>query len=268
MELGVHQNITKQPTLPDNIEKSVDPLKDGISSIELVRASGSDVDVANAARVSYGKFVTEITERDTKLIKFLLEHNHTSPFEHNQLSFRVKAPIFVARQWMRHRMNSYNEISYRYVKAPLEFYIPPHWRYQDTANKQASVGAFKNDQFLEQYTNSITTSVKTYESLLENGVCRELARGILPLCTYTQFIYTCNLHSLMHFCKLRLHTGAQFEIRMFAQQVLMLALPHFPVSLGEWKKLHASELNLEGFDAFTAAFTKALEETENNGANK
>src|SRR5690349_6130544 len=121
MELSVSQKVTNQPTLSDNIEKSIDPLKDGISSIELVRASGSDVDIANAARVSYCKFVTEITERDTKLIKFLLEHNHTSPFEHNQLSFRVKAPIFVARQWMRHRMNSYNEISYRYVKAPLEF---------------------------------------------------------------------------------------------------------------------------------------------------
>jgi len=246
-------------SIQNNLEKSIDPLRDGISSIELIRVSGSDVDIANAARVSYGKFVTQITERDAKLIKFLLEHNHTSPFEHNQLSFRVKAPIFVTRQWMRHRMNSYNEISYRYVKAPLEFYIPPHWRYQDTANKQASVGAFKNDQFLQGYTDSIKTSVQTYEHLLENGVCRELARGVLPLCTYTQFIYTCNLHSLMHFCKLRLHPGAQFEIRMFAQQILMLALPHFPVSLGEWKKIHAPELTLEGFDTFTAEFTQAIE---------
>lgn len=106
----------------------LDPLNDTISSIELIRVSGSDIDVVNAARVSYGKVSTEISDRDRKLISFLLEHNHTSPFEHNQLSFRIKAPIFVVRQWMRHRMNSYNEISYRYVKSALEFYIPPKWR--------------------------------------------------------------------------------------------------------------------------------------------
>src|SRR5258708_37593499 len=102
---------------------NIDPLGDGISSVELVRVSGSDLDVVNAARVSYGKISTEVSDRDKKLISFLMEHNHTSPFEHNQLSFRIKAPIFVARQWMRHRMNSYNEISYRYVKAALEFYV-------------------------------------------------------------------------------------------------------------------------------------------------
>ena len=103
----------------------LDPLGDGISSVSLTRASGSDVDVVNAARVSYGKITTEVTDRDKKLIRFLITHNHTSPFEHNQLSFRIKAPLFVARQWMRHRMHSYNEISYRYVKAATEFYIPP-----------------------------------------------------------------------------------------------------------------------------------------------
>jgi len=93
--------------------------------------------------------------RTQSLIRFLLKHNHTSPFEHNQLSFRIKAPIFVARQWMRHRMNSYNEISLRYVKAPLEFYIPPQWRSQDTKNKQASIGAFDNTEFVQKYQEVI-----------------------------------------------------------------------------------------------------------------
>src|SRR5947207_12567139 len=83
-------------------ENTIDPLGDGISSVELVRISGSDLDVVNAARVSYGKIATDVSDRDKKLISFLLEHNHTSPFEHNQFSFRIKAPIFVARQWMRH----------------------------------------------------------------------------------------------------------------------------------------------------------------------
>lgn len=241
------------------IEKSIDVLKDGISSLELVRASGTDTDVVNAARVSYGKSVKEITERDTALIKFLIEHKHTSPFEHNQLSFRIKAPIFVARQWMRHRINSYNEISYRYVKAPLEFYIPPYWRSQDTKNKQASIGSFKDDELRRTYMKSIEVSKEAYETMLEKGLCRELARGVLPLCTYTQFIYTCNLHSLMHFLQLRLHAGAQYEIRLFAQGLLAAALPHFPVSLGEWKKNSLKDAEMQEFDSFTAAFTQVID---------
>src|SRR5579871_2778663 len=136
-------------------ENTIDPLGDGISSVELVRVSGSDLDIVNAARVSYGKVSTEVTERDKKLISFLMEHHHTSPFEHNQLSFRIKCPIFVARQWMRHRMNSYNEISYRYVKAPLEFYMPLFWRYQDTKNRQGSVGAFENEELKQKYMETL-----------------------------------------------------------------------------------------------------------------
>ncbi|HTM06656.1 MAG TPA: FAD-dependent thymidylate synthase [Patescibacteria group bacterium] len=252
-------DIEKNSVTSHNItQQTLDPLQDGISSIDLVRVSGSDVDIVNAARVSYGKFVTELTEKDTALIKFLLIHEHTSPFEHNQLSFRIKAPIFVVRQWMRHRMNSYNEISYRYVKAPLEFYVPPYFRYQDVKNKQASVGAFKDDALADQYLNLIKQSVSTYESLLENGVCRELARGVLPLCTYTQFIFTTNLHSLMHFMRLRLHAGAQHEIRMFAQGLLYLAKPHFSISLQIWQEKYKDILSVKE-DLFTQQFTKAVE---------
>lgn len=213
----------------------IDPLEDGISSIELIRASGSDLDVVNAARVSYGKTTTKLTERDSKLINFLMRHNHTSPFEHNQVSFRIKAPMFVVRQWMRHRMNSYNEISYRYVKSPLEFYIPNYWRYQDNVNRQGSVGAFDSENLLNEYKNIIENAKKTYELLLENGVAREQARGILPVCAYTEFIYTCNLLSLMHFLNLRIKQDAQFEIRVYAKGLLKLAEPFFPASLGAWR---------------------------------
>lgn len=225
--------------------KILDPLSDGISSVQLIRHSGSDVDVVNAARVSYGKFVAELTDRDAKLIEFLMKHHHTSPFEHNQLSFRVKCPTFVMRQWIRHRMNSYNEISYRYVKAPLEFYVPAQWRYQDTQNRQGSVGAFEDEELKKAYLHSLEVAKNTYEHLLEKGVAREIARGLLPVCTYTEFIFTCNLHSLMNFMKLRLEPGAQWEIRVFAQALLKLALPHFPVSLGAWKKLYMPDLSLE-----------------------
>lgn len=221
---------------------TLDPLEDGISSLQLIRISGSDIDVVNGARVSYGKFINELSERDEKLIKFLMNHDHTSPFEHNQLSFRVKCPIFVGRQWMRHRMSSYNEISYRYVQSALEFYIPKKWRTQDTHNKQSSLAPFENEELLNRYKKTLEECSQTYLHLMENGVCREQARGLLPTCTYTEFIYTVNLHSLMNFLRLRLHPGAQWEIRVYAEGMLKLALEHFPVSLQAWKDKHAPDL--------------------------
>lgn len=236
--------LEQQKTSPFSPLAHIDPLSDGISSVQLIRSSGSDVDIVNAARVSYGKFITELSERDHKLIQYLLQHHHTSPFEHNQLSFRIKCPIFVMRQWIRHRMNSYNEISYRYVKAPLEFYIPHQWRYQDTQNRQGSVGSFKDEDLKQQYIHALEVAKTTYETLLEKGIAREIARGLLPICTYTEFIFTCNLHSLMNFLKLRLEVGAQWEIRVFAQALLKLALVHFPISLACWKQLYMPELEL------------------------
>lgn len=236
--------IVQKATQNPICQASLDPLQDGISSLQLVRISGSDVDIVNAARVSFGKFVTEMSDRDEKLIKYLVKHMHTSPFEHNQLSFRVKCPLFVSRQWMRHRMNSYNEISYRYVKSALEFYIPPKWRYQDTQNRQGSVGSFEDENLKKIYFDGLEKVKQTYELLLEGGVARELARGLLPMCTYTEFIFTCNLHSLIHFLRLRLEPGAQYEIRMFAKGMLTLALPHFPTSLGAWKEIHAPHLEV------------------------
>lgn len=240
----LEKNSTPQQIPPVSEPKTkLDPLEDGISSLELVRHSGSDVDVVNAARVSFGKVVTQMNERDVKLVRYLMKHDHTSPFEHNQLSFRIKCPLYVARQWMRHRMNSYNEISYRYVKAPLEFYTPKKWRFQDTQNRQGSVGEFENEKLLQEYSQALKHARDAYESLLEQGVCREQARGLLPVTTYTEFIFTCNLLSLTHFLRLRTHAGAQFEIRQYAYGMLELALPHFPVSLQAWKdfKLNHSE---------------------------
>ncbi len=252
------KEIEKQQTssaLPLEQFAPIDPLQDNISSIELVRVSGSDVDIVNAARVSYGKVTTTISERDRKLIRFLIKHRHTSPFEHNQLSFRIKAPLFVTRQWMRHRMHSYNEISYRYVKAPVEFYIPNTWRFQDGENKQASKGSFTNENLTQIYKKSLENSYQTYEHLLEEGVAREMARAVLPLCTYTEFIFTSNLHALMHFLRLRLNPGAQKEIRLYAASMLSLALPHFPIALAEWSELHVPQIR----DEFTHLFTKLTE---------
>ncbi len=229
-------NISQKIPAPSTAINRIDPLGDGISSLELVRVSGGDIDVVNAARVSFGALVETISDRDEKLVRYLVQHDHTSPFEHNQLSFRVKCPLFVARQWMRHRMNSYNEISYRYTQAPVEFYLPNQWRRQDTINKQSSVGSVSDTRVAEVYQETVQACFAAYEKMLASGVCREQARGVLPSCTYTQFIFTCNLHSLVHFLKLRLHPGAQYEIRMYAQAMLELTTPHFPTSLKAWQE--------------------------------
>ncbi len=223
---------------PNNLNLIIDPLEDGISSVELIRISGSDLDIVNAARVSYGKVSAAFSEKDKALLTFLMDHEHTSPLEHNQFSFRIKSPIYVARQWMRHRMNSYNEISYRYVKSALEFYVPKNWRFQDKNNHQGSFGAFSDQDALNSYMQALDKIRQMYEELLAKGVCREQARGILPLCAYTEFIFTCNLHSLIHFLRLRLAQGAQYEIRVYAKALFQLAKPHFPVALSQWQKKH------------------------------
>lgn len=124
---------------------STDPLKDGVSYIKLYRASGSDVDIVNSARVSFAKRIKTMSKKDAKLIAFLAKHNHGTPFEHNQLTFEVKAPIFVFREWHRHRVGwSYNEWSMRYLEGgkdfEFEFYVPPIFRRQSQSNRQASYG--------------------------------------------------------------------------------------------------------------------------------
>ncbi len=244
------QKISVEKTEPV-LSKKLDPLEDGISSLELIRVSGGDIDIVNAARVSHGKFVTTMQERDKKLIRFLIKHQHTSPFEHNQLSFRVTLPIYVAIHWLRHRMHSYNQVSYRYVKADIKFYVPKTWRYQDTTNKQGSQGEFLDKELETIYRKSIEQSYEAYEQLLEKGVAREIARGLLPYSVYTEFIFTTNLHALMHFLKLRSGAGAQEEIRKYAAGLFKLAVPHFPVALSEWSKLYAPQLQDEFTDTFT-----------------
>ncbi len=226
------------------MKKIIDPLGDNLSSLELVRTGGSDLDVVNAARVSYGARKDAVDERDAKLIHYLLKHHHTSPFEHTQLVFRVKAPIYVVRQWMRHRVGvSYNEISARYSVIPLEFYTPVQWRIQDEVNKQGSHVATldQEEQLRTAYQQSIDTATHAYQELLAAGVCRELARGVLPVCTYTHFIFTCNLISLFHFVRLRADSHAQWEIQQYAKGMLEMGQESFPHSIASWKKIQGWE---------------------------
>lgn len=225
------------------MSNSVDPLNDELSVLRLERVSGSDVDVVNSARVSHAKQVSEMSERDSKLISYLSDHDHGTPFEHNQLVFEVKAPIFVFREWHRHRVGwSYNEWSMRYLEGgkdiELEFYVPAKLRKQAVSNRQASGAEFNDVELKTAMLTSYAASVAGYKRLIDGGVAREMARAVLPVGMYSSMWASCNLRSLMHFLKLRLSEDAQWEIRQYAKAMLKLAEPYFPVSIGKWRKTH------------------------------
>jgi thymidylate synthase (FAD) len=169
-------------------------------------------------------------EKDRKLIKYLLEHQHGSPFEHNSITFLVKAPIFIARQHFRHRISSFNEISGRYVEVKEEFYIPKEFRQQSTNNRQASIegSELEHEKANLIYTKTVKEGFENYKQLLALGVAKEQARGVLPLTTYTEYYWTCNLRALLHFIKLRDHENAQWEIQQYAKAMKEIAKEIFP----------------------------------------
>lgn len=215
----------------------IDVLDNGF--VRLVDSMGSDERIVQAARVSYGDG-TKTKREDKALIKYLYDNKHTSPFEHVQFTFHVKAPIFIARQWMRHRTASINEISGRYSILQDEFYIPSAEDIcvQSKDNKQGrgeSVNPSLAREVQEYIKISQECSYEAYQSLLEHGVSREIARMVLPLNIYTQWYWSIDLHNLMHFLRLRLHSHAQLEIRNYAKAIVSLIEPVVPISMEIFK---------------------------------
>lgn len=205
-------------------------LEDGIGFIELMEVMGNDNTIVNTARLSYlGD--SKGQERDKKLLMYLWENKHTSPFESVVYRMRVKCPLFVRSQWMRHRTASYNEISRRYTSEELEFYIPEKWRTQDTKNKQSSVEPHKQYRYWSEYiTDHTNNTLKIYEAMLADNIAREQARMILPQSMYTMFYVVVNLHNLMHFVTLRNSSHAQWEIKVYAEAIL----EHFIKEQNPW----------------------------------
>ncbi|MGA2083580.1 MAG: FAD-dependent thymidylate synthase [Holophaga sp.] len=204
--------------------------------VRLIDHMGSDLSVVNAARVSFGKRKETFDEADGKLVEYLARHDHTSPFRHTALTFHVKAPIFVFRQWMKHRIASeFNEISGRYVEFPEdEFYVPGSFRRQAKVNKQGSEGEVdgpEGAQAMERFLAACRDSVKQYKALLALGVCREQARCVLPLGLYSEVYWTASLQAAAHFIRLRTDSHAQWEIQQYAQAVRRIVEEVFPVSL-------------------------------------
>ena len=199
--------------------------------VELLEVFGNDLTVVNAARVSLGKEVSEFTEKDAKLCKYLADHNHNSPFFHPQARFRLKMPIWMAREWFRHTIGfSRNEMSRRYVDEPPTFHLPAEIRTRAPSKKQGSNDDVHTDnEFLRKcMTESCSDAMTMYKALLEQGVCPEQARMILPQNMMTEFIETGSLAAYSRLCNLRLGPDAQKEIQDVARMVSNLLVDKFP----------------------------------------
>lgn len=201
--------------------------------VELLETFGNDLTVVNAARVSLGKHVDEFTEKDAKLIKYLADHEHTSPFFHPQARFRLKMPIWMAREWFRHTIGfARNEVSRRYVDDEPSFHIPEEIRERAPNKKQGSKDGFHpyNSLLRACMEESVDKSVRMYNILLEDSVCPEQARMVLPQCMMTEFIETGSLAAYARLCHLRMGPDAQKEIQDVAKMVSQAMAIAFPES--------------------------------------
>lgn len=215
-------------------DRKLDPLGDGASVVELVDHMGNDASVVRAARVSFANDDQPFdAERDAKLIRYLADNRHGTPFEHTSVTFHVAAPIFVVRQWHRHRMFSYNEVSRRYTSEEIRFYAPgdQEWRAQGKSNRQSSEGRAGDSveaHFI--YEEQVRSAKKAYYDMLDCGVAREQARMVLPQSLYTRMYVTGNLRSFAHFHGLRADEHAQPEIRVYAEAMGEILGDFFPIS--------------------------------------
>ena len=215
---------------------------DRVGFVECLETFGNDLTVVNAARVSFDKESLEFTEADKKLVTYLAKHDHVSPFFHPQIRFRIKMPIFVAREWYRHTIGlARNEVSRRYVDTPPECWVPfpNEIRERDPRLKQGSKSTPVDDseRVHSILSNQTNAALKTYHDLLDNHVAPELARTILPQSMYTEFIETGSLAAYARLCRLRLNPAAQKEIRDYAEAISICLAAKFPVS---WEALQKS----------------------------
>ncbi|MBV6478712.1 MAG: Flavin-dependent thymidylate synthase [Ignavibacteria bacterium] len=214
--------------------------------IEVVDKMGTDLTVANSARVSFGKRKEKFDDNDRKLIKFLAKNKHWSPFRHLMVQFHIKAPEFVMRQWYKHvvgiettsnsavKDHAWNEISGRYVPVS-DFYVPENWRKQSLDNKQASEGSIADQKKAgEIFNHAMENFLNAYKELLDLGVAKEQARMILPLNQYTEVYWTASFQAIMNFIDLRDEDTAQWEIRQYAVAIKEIMLEIYPETTGIW----------------------------------
>jgi len=221
------------PKAEELLDKEFKVLNHGF--VRLVDYMGGDESIVQAARVSYGKGTKSVSE-DRTLIRYLMRHQHTTPFEMVEFKFHIKLPIFVARQWIRHRTANVNEYSGRYSIMPEEFYVPEETviKYQSTSNKQGrdneEVPPEIRRRVLEILLEEQKSAFKGYQEMLDYNIARELARINLPLSLYTQWYWKIDLHNLFHFLKLRMDKHAQYEIRVYAEKMAEIVKAVVPMA--------------------------------------
>jgi thymidylate synthase (FAD) len=209
--------------------------------VRLDDAMADDLSVVNGARVSFARHKEEMDDSDEGLIGFLMRDRHGTPFEHNSFRFHIRTPIFVAREWFRHRIGSFNEFSMRYAKATDEFYVPAT---EDVRSQVGKPGAYSfeevapelAEQTREELRAVYETAYDTYQRLVEQGVARELARCVLPVGAYTEFYWTVNARSLMNFISLRAAETAQREIQRYAEACEVFFAEKMPVTHAHFVK--------------------------------
>lgn len=239
-ELGIGIDASDKDAL---LGKRIDCLDKGF--VRLIDVMGDDAAIVQAARVSYGTGTKKVLE-DRGLIRYLLRHAHTTPFEMVEFKFHVKLPIFVARQWIRHRTANVNEYSGRYSEMKDEFYTPhPNdIRPQSVANKQGRSDETLPEGMAEQAANAFKSgqddAYAQYQEFLEQGIAREIARINLPVSNYTEWYWKIDLHNLFHFLRLRIDAHAQYEIRVFAEAIAELVQPFVPYA---WEAFEDYVLN-------------------------
>lgn len=251
------------PAAEEILDKEFQVLDKGF--VRLVDYYGSDSRIVQSARVSYGEGTKTISQ-DGALIDYLLRHQHTSPFEQVVFTFHLKMPIFVARQWVRHRMARMNEVSGRYSIMKDEFYVPEKSciSKQSTNNKQGRGEVFEEKQAKEFQAEFIEGQQKAYEvykDMVEKGIAREIARINLPLALYTEFYWQMDLHNLFHFLKLRLDSHAQYEIRLYAEKILEIIKTVCPMAVNSFENTMEKAVSFNGEEM--EALRKILSGEEN-----
>ena len=219
--------------------------------VELRDVMGSDAAICEAARVSYDQAGKQGDDR--KLIRYLMRHNHTSPFEMAEVKFIVRVPLDTWGQWVRHRTFSINQYSLRYREAIQSVAIPAadQWRFQSATNKQGSEGQVSvvdGEECQRDMAFAAVACQQAYQRMIARGVAREQARSVLQVCTYTEAFWKIDLHNLMHFLKLRMAPNAQQEIREYADAIYTLVAPLFPLTFTAFTQYRLEGMQLTGID--------------------
>ena len=225
------------------------PVNNGfVRLVDTMPVENLDSSIVQAARVSYADG-TKSSRSDEGLIRYLMRHWHNTPFEMVEFKFHIKMPIFVARQHLRHRTASVNEMSARYSVIPEDFHTPDEYRTQSKTNKQSSDGVLDiNTELKNAPKESCEQAFNVYKELLDEGCCRELARCHLPQSTYTEFYWKINLHNLMHYLQLRMEHGAQKEIRDYAVAIYDIAKQKAPITIKAFEDYRLNNIQLSGLE--------------------